>query len=100
MLMDIVASIRWVTKEIESLPPELPWRESVLAQLSYCEAVAKGAESPEHLEKLNMGWIVCRELDGDERGKMQSTVSSIQYELQQSHLSYAAKVRLGIHKRI
>lgn len=100
MLMDIVASIQWAAKEIESLPPALPWRESVLAQLSYCEAVAKGAESPERLEKLNMGWIVSRELDGYEPGTLQSTVSSIQYELQQSHLSYAAKVRLGIHKRI
>lgn len=97
--MDIPASIQWVTKEIESLPVALPWRETVLTQLHYCAAVAKGTESPERLEQLNMGWIVSRELDGFEPNTIQSTVSAIQYELQQSHLSYAAKVRLGIHRR-
>lgn len=99
MIMDVIASIQWAAKVIESLPSELPWRGSVLSQLRYCEMVANGSESPERLETLNMGWIVSRELDGYESNTLQSTVSAIQYELQQSHLSYAAKVRLGIHKR-
>jgi hypothetical protein len=97
--MDIHSSIQWAEMEMEKLPPELSWRNSVLEQLRYCAAVAQGKENPERLEQLTMGRIVSRELDGYEPKTLQSTVSSIQYELQQSHLSYATKVRLGIHKR-
>jgi hypothetical protein len=97
--MDIRSSIQWAKAEIEKLPTELPWRGSVLTQILYCEAVEDGTESPDRLEQLTMGWIVMREMDGYEPDTLQKTVSAIQYELQQKRLPYAAKVRLGIHRR-
>lgn len=97
--MDISSSIQWAAQEIEKLPAGLPWRESVLTQLRYCSAVVAGKEPPERLEQLTMGWIVMRELDGWEPDTLQKTISQISYDLQQLHLPYAAKVRLGIHRR-
>lgn len=97
--MDVRSSIQWAKAEIEKLPAVLHWRDSVLKQLSYCAAVHEGAQSPERLEQLTMGLILVREMGGCEPDTLQKTVSSIQYELQQQHLSYAAKARLGIQRR-
>lgn len=97
--MEISEKIAWAQKEIESLPKELPGRESVLNQLRFCQAVMAQTEPPDRLEQLTMGYIVFRELDGWEPDDLPKAISSIQYELQQKYLSYAAKVRLNIHRR-
>ena len=97
--MEILAKISKAEEAIRQLPSGLGWTESVLAQLAYCTAVECGTQPPERLEQLTMGRIVCRELDGYGLEELEETVSSIQYELQQKHLPYAAKVRLGIHRR-
>ena len=97
--MEILPAIAKAEEEIKRLHHALGWPPSVLAQLSYCAAVERGAEAPNRLEQLTMGRIVCRELDVYGLEELEELVSSIQYELQQKHLSYAEKVRLGIHRR-
>ena len=97
--MEILPAIEKAEEEIRHLPQGLGWPSSVLAQLSYCAAVERGTESPDRLEQLTMGRIVCRELDGYGLAALEELVYSIQFELQQKHLPYAAKVRLGIHRR-
>lgn len=97
--MELLPAIAKAEDEIKRLPQGLGWVPSVLAQLSYCAAVERSAESLDRLEQLTMGRIVCRELDGYNLPELEELVSSIQYELQQKHLPYAAKVRLGIHHR-
>lgn len=97
--MDISSKIDWALKEIERLPQELSWRDSVLNQLNYCQRVLSKTEAPDCLEKLTMGYIALRELDGWEPDDIPKAISLIQYELQQTYLSYAAKVRLNIHRR-
>lgn len=97
--MEILPAITKAEEAIKRLPPGLGWLPSVLAQLNYCAAVERGAEPPDRLEQLTMGRIVCRELDGYGLQELEELVSSIQYELQQAYLPYAAKVRLGIHRR-
>lgn len=97
--MDISEKIAWARKEIELLPKELPWRNSVLSQLNFCQSVVSQSEPPDRLEQLTMGYIVFRELDGWEPDDLPKAISCIQYELQQKHLSYEAKVRLDIHRR-
>ena len=97
--MEILAKISKAEEAIRQLPRGLGWTESVLAQLAYCAAVECGTQLPERLEQLTMGRLVCRELDGYGLEELEASVSSIQYELQQMHLPYAAKVRLGIHRR-
>lgn len=97
--MEILPAIARAEEEIRRLPQALSWSSSVLAQLTYCAAVERGTESPDRLEQLTMGRIVCRELDGYGLEELEDLVSSIQYELQQKYLPYAAKVRLGIHRR-
>ena len=75
----------------------LPWQEMVQKQLEYCLQVVSGQKSPERLEELNIGLIAVREID--ERENLYSLLTGIQYEMQGKYLSYAAKVRLNIHKR-
>lgn len=94
--MAIASEIAAVKAKVAELPSGLPWRDSVLEQLSYCEAVVYGAQSPERLEQLTMGTIAVRELEGQAWAE---ALSLVQYRLQKSHLSYAAQVRLGIHRR-
>jgi hypothetical protein len=95
--MDLGSRIDWARQRIQDLPEALPWRESVLNQLSYCKSVASGSESSERLESLTMGVISVREMDDSD--EVASAIRAIQYELQQQYLTYAAKVRLGIQKR-
>jgi hypothetical protein len=97
--MDTVGQIEWAKREIAALPGSLQWRESVLRQLEFCNNVLAGAVPPERLEDLNMGYIAVRELDGVEPLELSRAIAAIQYELQQQFLSFAAKVRLGIHHR-
>lgn len=96
--MDFLAAIAKAEAEIKRLPQGLGWVPSVLAQLSYCAAIERGEQSPDRLEQLTMSRIVCRELDGFDLPELEELVSSIQYGLQQKHLTYSAKVRLGIHR--
>lgn len=95
--MDLTSQIAQARQYIQDLPEGVPWRGSVLQQLAYCEAVSEGTASPEKLENLNMGLISVREMD--DADEVASLIRSIQSELQEKYLSYAAKVRLGIHKR-
>ena len=97
--MDTAQQIEWAAKQVEALPHELSWRTSVLRQLQYCQAVLSGTEPPERLEELTMGFIAVRELEGWQPEELPRTISAVQYELQQRYLPYAAKVRLGIHRR-
>ena len=76
---------------------KLPWQEMIQKQLEYCLEVISEKASPERLEKLNMGLIAAREID--EREPLHSLLMEIQYEMQHKYLSYAAKVRLNIHRR-
>ena len=97
--MEILSAIAKAEKEIKRLPGKLGWVPSVLEQLTYCVSVERGTESPARLEQLTMGRIVCRHLDGYGLPELEELVSSVEYELQQKYLPYAAKVRLGIHRR-
>jgi hypothetical protein len=74
------------------------WHESVKNQLVYCAEVVRDHEKPGRLEKLNMGYIVLRELDGCEPNALMDALPEIQLAMQLRYLDYAAKVRLGIHK--
>lgn len=94
--MKVASEIAELKAKVSALPSELPWRESVLEQLSYCAEVVSGAQTPDRLEKLTMGSIVLREFEGEAWAE---ALSSMQLQLQQVHLPYAAKVRLGIHRR-
>jgi len=69
----------------------------VQKQLKYCLEVVSEKASPDRLEELNMGLIAVREID--EREALYSLLTEIQYEMQHKYLSYAAKVRLNIHRR-
>jgi hypothetical protein len=95
--MDLQTNISWALSELERTP--YPWRGAVQVQLRYCADVLRGAAPSDRLEQLNMGYVVLRELDGEEPNTLGKVVSEIQYDMQQQFLSYAAKVRLGIHKR-
>jgi hypothetical protein len=96
--MDTLAAIEKCKSEIAQLPVALGWRDSVLAQLDFCSDVVLGKAAPDRLEHLTMGLISVREMDGWS-GDFPGLLSQIQYDLQQQHLPYAAKVRLGIHRR-
>jgi len=83
---------------VAQLPEALGWKLSVLAQLDYCAAVAAGRDDPEGLERLTMGLISVREMDGWPE-EFPALIRQIHYDMQQEYLPYAAKVRLGIHRR-
>lgn len=97
--MDIATRIEWARKEIESIHPGIAWRERVLNELDFCQAVLSGLAAPGRLEHLTMGLIAVRGLDEWGLDDLSNAISSIQHEMQQKYLSYAAKVRLGIHRR-
>ncbi len=89
-------------EQIESALSELSrfnigWKDNVKEQLDYCISVLDEQSSVENLEKLNIGLIAIREIDP--REPLHKLLKLIQYEMQKQHLSYAAKVRLGIHAR-
>jgi hypothetical protein len=96
--VDRLVAIEKCKSQIAQLPEALEWRDSVLAQLEFCSAVVLGQAAPDQLEHLTMGLISVREMDGWP-GDAPSLLRQIQYDLQQEHLPYAAKVRLGIHRR-
>ena len=96
--MDTYFAIEKCKSEVARLPEALGWKDSVLAQLDYCAKVIAGGASPDELEHLTMGLISVREMDTWPE-EFPSLIRQIQYDMQQKHLSYAAKVRLGIHRR-
>jgi hypothetical protein len=96
--VDRLIAIEKCKSEIAQLPEALGWRDSVLAQLDFCSDVVSGKAAPDRLEHLTMGLISVREMDGW-AGDVPGLLRQIQYDLQQEHLPYAAKVRLGIHRR-
>jgi hypothetical protein len=95
--MDLLVAIDRALDEVG--PYEgAPWHDSVKNQLVYCADVVRGHDKPGRLEKLNMGYVVLRELDGCEPNALMDSLPGIQLAMQLRYLDYAAKVRLGIHK--
>jgi hypothetical protein len=88
-------SIKQAISELKTF--NLPWKDMVQKQLEYCLEVVSGKSSPEQLEKLNIGLIAVRELE--KSYALFDLLTEIQYEMQHKYLTYAAKVRLNIHKR-
>ena len=98
--MDTPSAIEWCKSKIDALPDALSWKQSVLTQLDYCAAVTSGLDDPAQLERLNIGLIAAREMDGwPNDDELPRRLMEVQYDLQDKYLSYAAKVRLGIHRR-
>ncbi len=101
--MDLIEAISRARAGLQALPAALPWQPSLLRQLDYCAAVLRGEAGPAQLEQLTMAQIAVRELEEaaqpDGTPTLGELLGLIQYELQQAHLPYAAKVRLGIHRR-
>ena len=95
MTKEMEESIQKALSELERF--KLPWQEMVQKQLEYCLEVISEKASLDRLENLNMGLIAVREIDG--REALHSLLMEIQYEMQHKYLSYAAKVRLNIHRR-
>ena len=72
-------------RAVEALPADLPWRESVLQQLNYCQRVLAGDEGGERLERLNMGLVAAREMEGFD-GELANKIMEIQYQHESSRV--------------
>jgi hypothetical protein len=95
--MNIKEKIIHALSLAERYPAELTGQ--IIVQLKYCLDVINEQEESNKIEKLNMGFLVLKYNEVSFSNEFCSLVSDIDFEIKQTYLSYAAKVRLGIHKK-